>query len=403
LCIIMVTASGVQALASPQTVSPTESTVIVNGTPMEFEAYLIGGSNFFRLRDLAYALNGTNKQFSVDWDAAANAILLTGGQPYEPIGGEMALGDGTSQTAMRTTSSIIINDVTLNLTAYNIGGSNFFMLRDIMRSFDIGVAWDAATSTIAIDTNTVYHGYELPTSDVSPRVADRINIVRILEWQLDNGDVWVFPTPRETSITAQEAAEIVVLALEQYFDTDLTGLTLYMQYSDPTAGVEPSAWLIDIPPYGATSINNVSNASNAYSARIMAETGELFSLGRHIRAEETINNLQAVEVGPQGLWPVNLTEAQTTVFANAAMNVAYERGMIEGEVTRAAVMNQWGLMWGVERVPSVNVRVQNYNGDEIVVSLINSEDYGIVVAGIGFDGSFNTEDGGPMLFSWVYR
>ena len=242
-------------------------------------------------------------------------------------------------------------------------------------------------------------------------VADRINIERILEVPLDDGDVWVLPTPRETSITAQEAAEITVLALEQYFDTDLTGLTLYMSYIDPMAGVEidesneryiymlPSNWIIEVPPYGATS----GNASSAYRVALMAETGELFSLGRHIGAEETINNREAVEVGPRGLWPENLTEAQAAVFANAAMDVAYERSMMEGKVTRAVVLNQWGLMWGLERVPSVNVRVQNDDGDEIVVALINSEDYGMVVAGVGFDGSFNTEDGGPMLFSWIYK
>ena len=159
LCIIMVAAASVTTLASPQTVNPTASPVIVNGTPVSFEAYLIDGSNFFRLRDLAYALNGTNKQFSVGWDAAANAIILTSGQPYEPVGGEMTQGDGTAQIATPATASLLINGVNLSLTAYNIAGSNFFRLRDIMSAFDIGVTWDEATSTIAIDTNTVYHGY----------------------------------------------------------------------------------------------------------------------------------------------------------------------------------------------------------------------------------------------------
>ena len=188
LCIIMVTASGVQALASPQTVSPTTSTVIVNGTLTEFEAYLINDNNFFRLRDLAYALNGTNKQFSVGWDGAANAIMLTSGQPYEPIGGEMAQGDGTPQVATPTTSRVFINGVELNLTAYNISGNNFFRLRDIMRAFDIGVSWDAATSTIAIDTNTVYHGYGqlvagggtfIEADDDSLFFVDRLNLANL--------------------------------------------------------------------------------------------------------------------------------------------------------------------------------------------------------------------------------
>jgi hypothetical protein len=275
----------------------------------------------------------------------------------------------------------------------------------------VGVDWNAGTQTVVLTTVPGAATSGTTATQEQAEVADRINIERILEVKFDDGYVWVLPTPRETSVTAQEAAEITVLALEQYFDTDLTGLTLYMRYNDPMDGVEidesneryiymlPSNWIIEVPPYGATS----GNASSAYDARIMAKTGELFSLNRYIGAEETINNMEAIEVGPRGLWPEDLTEAQATVFANAAMDVAYERSMMEGEVTRAAVLHQWGLMWGLERVPSVAVRVQNDDGDEIVVNLINSKDYGMVVAGIGFDGSFNREDGGPMLFSWVYK
>ena len=140
----------------PVTVSPTRSTVMVNSVATAFEAYSIGGSNFFKLRDLAYALNGTEKQFAVAWDSANNAISLTSGDAYEAIGGEMQQGDGTAKTATPTTSRVFLNGVELNLTAYNIDGSNFFRLRDLMRALDIGVTWNAAESTIGIDTAIPY-------------------------------------------------------------------------------------------------------------------------------------------------------------------------------------------------------------------------------------------------------
>ena len=137
-------------------VNPTGASVLVNGIRTEFEAYHIDGNNFFRLRDLAYALNGTEKQFSVEWDGAANAIILTSGQPYVPVGGEMAQGDGTPQYARATTSTVFLDGYEIDITAYNIGGNNFFRLRDIMRELDVGVTWDGATSTIGIDTSTSY-------------------------------------------------------------------------------------------------------------------------------------------------------------------------------------------------------------------------------------------------------
>ena len=147
-----------QTPASPasQTVNPTPSTVIVNGMATAFEAYLIDGYNYFKLRDLAFALNGSSKQFAVGWDGEADAISLTSGGAYETVGGEMEQGDGEAKTANPTTSRVFLDGQELSLTAYNIGGNNFFRLRDLMSALDIGVTWDDATSTIGIDTSISY-------------------------------------------------------------------------------------------------------------------------------------------------------------------------------------------------------------------------------------------------------
>lgn len=42
------------------------------------------------------------------------------------------------------------------LTAYNIGGNNYFKLRDMAAVINFGVAWDGDTNTINIDTSTGY-------------------------------------------------------------------------------------------------------------------------------------------------------------------------------------------------------------------------------------------------------
>ena len=123
LYIVMVMAVGVPA--SAQVVNPTASTVLINGTPTAFEAYLIDGNNFFKLRDLAFALNGANKQFAVDWDPVANAISLTSGQPYEAVGGEMGQGDGTAKDAAPTTSRVYLDGVEIELTAYSQKNEGF--------------------------------------------------------------------------------------------------------------------------------------------------------------------------------------------------------------------------------------------------------------------------------------
>ena len=135
--------------------NPTNSKVLVNGKEVAFDAYTIDGSNYFKLRDLAYVLNGTEKQFEVGWDNASKTITLTSGQGYTANGSEMAKGGG-AQSASVSASKLIIDGKEVSLTAYSIGGNNYFKLRDIGQAFDFGIGWDNASKTITIDTSASY-------------------------------------------------------------------------------------------------------------------------------------------------------------------------------------------------------------------------------------------------------
>ena len=140
----------------PLTATPTASKVLVNGTKISFDAYNIQSNNYFKLRDLAKVLSGSEKQFEVTWDGAKNAINLIRGKSYTVSGGELAAGDGKAKTPTLSTSKIYIDGTEVQLTAYNINGNNYFKLRDVMQKFNVGVGWDGATSTITIDTKIDY-------------------------------------------------------------------------------------------------------------------------------------------------------------------------------------------------------------------------------------------------------
>lgn len=136
---------------------PTPSKVLVNGQEVSFAAYLINGNNYFKLRDLAMVLSGTEKQFEVTWDAEQNAIHLVTGLPYTPVGGELAVpGDLAAQEAVPTPSKVYLNGQEVQFTAYKIGGNNYFKLRDIGMAVDFGVTWNADTNTVGIDSTTSY-------------------------------------------------------------------------------------------------------------------------------------------------------------------------------------------------------------------------------------------------------
>lgn len=159
---IQVTAqAGGETPATPKpaavTAAPTSAKVLVDGRAVSFDAYLINGNNYFKLRDLAMVVSSSEKEFEVAWDGEKNAINLLTGQAYTSVGGELALsGKSESQTAALTDSKIYVNGKEIQLTAYKIGGNNYFKLRDVAKAIGFGVTWDPNTSTIGIDTKSPY-------------------------------------------------------------------------------------------------------------------------------------------------------------------------------------------------------------------------------------------------------
>jgi len=68
---------GSVAFAANITAIPTTGKIFVNGLEAKFEAYNINGGNYFKLRDIAKAVD-----FAVDWDAATGAIRIYAKKPY---------------------------------------------------------------------------------------------------------------------------------------------------------------------------------------------------------------------------------------------------------------------------------------------------------------------------------
>jgi hypothetical protein len=135
---------------------PTSSKVLVNGSDKAFDAYSIEGNNYFKLRDLAFVLNGTDKQFEVTWDSSKGAINMLSKKPYTATGGEMTKGNGKANNAALSTAKILIDGKEVPLTAYTMNGNNYFKLRDVMKAFDVYVGWDEAKNTILVDTSKGY-------------------------------------------------------------------------------------------------------------------------------------------------------------------------------------------------------------------------------------------------------
>jgi len=144
------------------TASPTSSAVYINGDEIAFNAFNIDDYNYFKLRDIAYVLNGTEKQFSIEWDDALNKISLISGRQYIAVGGEMSMSINSDSISIKqaqpTDSIMVLDGREISLIAYNIDGYNYFRLRDIGEEINFGVDWDEADDSIRIDTKIDYSG-----------------------------------------------------------------------------------------------------------------------------------------------------------------------------------------------------------------------------------------------------
>ena len=146
------------AAALPQSASlkvgPSTHKVTLDGKSVAPQGYNIENNNYFKLRDIAYMLNGTESQFNVTWDAKNNAIALTSGTAYQPVGGEMTDSVSAQITGCAPSSATIILDgKTISLTGYMINGNNYYKLRDVGTALGFGVDYDEDEQTVVIESS----------------------------------------------------------------------------------------------------------------------------------------------------------------------------------------------------------------------------------------------------------
>jgi uncharacterized protein YkwD len=144
------------AAAAGQTVSRSTASLSVDGKDVPVAAYNIADNNYFKLRDVAQALSGSNSQFSVSWSESEQTIVLRSGYGYVSVGGELNTDIPATATAEPTTATVWLDGKQTALTAYEIGGNNYFKLRDIGQALDFEVTWDEENQQIVVDTDESY-------------------------------------------------------------------------------------------------------------------------------------------------------------------------------------------------------------------------------------------------------
>ncbi len=158
-------ASATPALAAETAVATTQS-VEVDGAAVEFETYALLDergyqTNYAKLRDVAFVLNGTDAQFAVDW-SPREGISVTTGEAYAPDGTEMDTpyeGDRACQRLGETTEvdGAARHIAAIRLFADNGDGYTYYKLRDLGQYLGFQVDWSPERG-VYVETDRLYGG-----------------------------------------------------------------------------------------------------------------------------------------------------------------------------------------------------------------------------------------------------
>lgn len=124
----------------------------VDSLDVNVPAYVIEGENYFKIRDLAYALKDSKAKFKVDYDKKIGAVVVEPGKDYEPMDGDMEPIKNPKSVGVRSSDKLVINGDKAEIKAYKIEGFNYFRLRDLGDIIGFGVDYDFENNKVVISS-----------------------------------------------------------------------------------------------------------------------------------------------------------------------------------------------------------------------------------------------------------
>ena len=116
--------------------------VTVDGETAEVATANVGGETYYRLRDLATAVNGTADQFNVEWE---NGVIVITGEAYTTE----ALAPAAEATGSAISLTIEVDGETVTTSAAEINGNNYVPASLLA---ELGVTASVSNGTLAITT-----------------------------------------------------------------------------------------------------------------------------------------------------------------------------------------------------------------------------------------------------------
>ena len=128
----------------------SDNNMHVDGVGRKVSSYTIEELNYFRLRDLATILKGTDVAFEVGYDAEKKMISITSHTDYTEAPTLVRLD--RNDIAVPNTLPVMVDGQIVQPKAYTVDGFTYFKLRDLGDLLGFSVSWDSDLRSMVIDT-----------------------------------------------------------------------------------------------------------------------------------------------------------------------------------------------------------------------------------------------------------
>jgi|GEM_PF-1875743 len=154
--------------------APLEYALSVDGKQASIRAYAIKGGIYFKLRDLAMALNGSKKQFNISWSADENLVALITGKAYTPIGGEVHTSDHNQNALARpATAGFVIDGKPAAGLSYVVDNANYIRMSDLAATLRFEMSLNETLCRVDIRTTP-----EASKTTLTGQIFDNISILK---------------------------------------------------------------------------------------------------------------------------------------------------------------------------------------------------------------------------------
>lgn len=157
LLFFVVLSAGITAVAiEADEVARTGNVFYVNGVRMPFRAFNVAGQDYINIFEVAISLSNTDARFSPRWKVRNYSLSIVSGRAFPFVGVNLPTITPTDNTAALVNVGVIFDNQRVDLTAYRVGNSVYFNLRQVAALLDVDIEHSATDNTVQLTADLTY-------------------------------------------------------------------------------------------------------------------------------------------------------------------------------------------------------------------------------------------------------